>query len=589
MSRSSTRKQSYTTNSDSDNDSKQTNKGFSRPKSAVTTNTKAKKNSNDDSLSDKSYEFKSNNNKKNSLTDTKSSFFERITGSDKYSSDSDTQSVTKTPTNIDNKSKSNKSSSNNNNNTNKNEFLKPHKKQTKYSSESSSVDSSTDVSLASDRPAPKNSQTLRSRSNSTSSVQRKNKNSDTDKDSSVKNKNDRKKRNSSSSSSSSSSTSSSYSNSSSIKKNNKKQLKSEDDSEDEEYHKGHVTKVKVNVEKKPPIDMSKWTKSGNRPSSSLEKPSDSMSDSSDTRRSISINDIPSKSHQNHKQNRSNNRKLNQTFDLELENESSSNEMTDVSPLPTPKDRKASNKKEAKRNSMDMSSFYKILNEDINKRMDSVFSIFNDKFAKNSSKTNLKTSFDLNNSNSNNNNNSSTKYSTKINKIDAENERLYAKLMSTSQKTSSLSRNDSSFNNKPIRLTSSALNRQREQQRIEKENQQILKRLLKVKATKYLVKEEQIKDYDKKFGGLTSLNQSRANSSHSMPLGFVNSTTSMGALSHNTSVLSTKRSAKSTANNSRLSSAKSMNKSNHHISIDANELLKRAASAGRHRPEWIERW
>lgn len=430
MSRSITRhKDSFRTNSDSDNDLQSS---FSRPTSAINKNNEE---------SDRSYEFKAK----------PKSFIERITGSVKYSSDSD-ESVTRTPS-IDKKNE---------------KFSRPHSR--RKSSSSSSTD---DVSISSDRPAPKNNQTLKSssRTNSNSSEKRRpldtksNKNSDND---SKKNRNKQRKR------SSSSSSTSSYSKSDSTLSSVKKNIKHTDTSDDD-YHSssGHVTRVKVN-EKKPPIDMSKRNKSS-RPSSSLEKPSgDSMSDSSDTRRSNSITDSPSKSSQ-YKQRFKNDRKLNKTFDLELKNDSSSNEMTDVSPLPTPKNKndktknsKIKSDKEPRRNSMDMSSFYKILNEDINKRMDSVFSIFNDKHAKNSlHKSSLKTtSFDKN-LNANIEINNRDKLAARMNKIEAENQRLYEKLMNTTQNNMTNNRFEV---NKPIRLTSSALNRQREQQRIERENQ-----------------------------------------------------------------------------------------------------------------------
>ena len=72
----------------------------------------------------------------------------------------------------------------------------------------------------------------------------------------------------------------------------------------------------------------------------------------------------------------------------------------------------------------------------------------------------------------------------------------------------------------------------------------------------------------------------------MPSGFVSS----GMLSHNNSIISTKRSGKSTINISRISSAKLSGNDRLHIAnLDTNELLKRAASASRSRPEWVERW
>ena len=98
----------------------------------------------------------------------------------------------------------------------------------------------------------------------------------------------------------------------------------------------------------------------------------------------------------------------------------------------------------------------------------------------------------------------------------------------------------------------------------------------------------MKDYEKNFGNIT-LNCSRINS---MPSGFSSSAASING--HNSSFMS-RRSGKSTANSSimpsRISSAKSTSKSrsSHVSTLDPNELLKRATSATRLRPEWNDRW
>jgi hypothetical protein len=56
------------------------------------------------------------------------------------------------------------------------------------------------------------------------------------------------------------------------------------------------------------------------------------------------------------------------------------------------------------------------------------------------------------------------YANKLMRLDAENRRLYKKLIESQTKSSKLTAQ------MPVRLTSSALNRQKEQQRIERENQ-----------------------------------------------------------------------------------------------------------------------
>jgi hypothetical protein len=274
-------------------------------------------------------------------------------------------------------------------------------------------------------------------------------------------------------------------------------------------------------------------------------------------------------------------------------------MTDVSPLPTPhknpsnshskhnsKHNKSSNKnyydnsKDTDR--LDMNEFYKAFNTDFNKKLDNVFN----NLSLNKSGSGRSSANTYHNTSANEFNTSfemhSAQYGSKIMRLDAENRRLLKKMIKSNEKSSN------PYQDKPVRITSSALNRQKDQQRIERENQLILKRLLQVQPSKYLKKEEQLKDYERNFG-LTSLNYAqriapRAMSSSS---GFLNSTSSFDAIK---SGISTKRSFKSSANNSRVSSAKSTAKSQFSMSnLDASEILKRTASASRARPEWSDRW
>lgn len=72
--------------------------------------------------------------------------------------------------------------------------------------------------------------------------------------------------------------------------------------------------------------------------------------------------------------------------------------------------------------------------------------------------------------------------------------------------------------------------------------------------------------------------------------FLNSNASIGFNANLNSGVSTKRSLKSSAANSRISSAKSTSKGHFSLAnLDPSELLKRTASASRNRPEWSDRW
>jgi hypothetical protein len=107
----------------------------------------------------------------------------------------------------------------------------------------------------------------------------------------------------------------------------------------------------------------------------------------------------------------------------------------------------------------------------------------------------------------------------------------------------------------------------------------------------LKKDEQLKDYERNFG-MACLNYSkiapRTMSAASNASSFLNSNASIGFNAN--SGVSTKRSFKSSAANSRISSAKSTSKGHFSLAnLDPSELLKRTASASRNRPEWSDRW
>ena len=245
---------------------------------------------------------------------------------------------------------------------------------------------------------------------------------------------------------------------------------------DDDYEDGALSNsmapIRVKIERKPPIDKTSWKKKHHRSTSSLEKPNeeDSNSDS----------DTKSKESAKHPH------KLNETFDMG-ESNSSSNEMTDVSPLPTPhKSSKNHSRNRSKSNNvnddkvkdadrLDMSEFYKAFNNDheLNKKIDNALnsypklsksSIYNTTpyNSRNSSAptpNEFNTSFELG---------SSTQFTNKLMRLDADNRRLLKKMLKTSNQHEIDSKKYLDL--RPMRLTSSALNRQKEQQRIERENQ-----------------------------------------------------------------------------------------------------------------------
>ena len=151
--------------------------------------------------------------------------------------------------------------------------------------------------------------------------------------------------------------------------------------------------------------------------------------------------------------------LNRTFDLDEsdKNDTDTNEMTDVSPLPTPK-HKSSSKSKRENNvpsssSFDMKVFYKELDKQDSKRQDGSSNRLGSATSSTVRYLDEESNFKSNNS-----------YANKLMRLDAENRRLYKKLIESQTKS------NKATNQMPVRLTSSALNRQKEQQRIERENQ-----------------------------------------------------------------------------------------------------------------------
>lgn len=95
----------------------------------------------------------------------------------------------------------------------------------------------------------------------------------------------------------------------------------------------------------------------------------------------------------------------------------------------------------------------------------------------------------------------------VRQIDRENQRLLKELSRQAEKPGSRSTIPRSIGHPP-KLYHSALNRQREQQRIERENLALLKRLEAVKPTVGMKRSEQLLDYHRNMGYLTSSPSSR---------------------------------------------------------------------------------
>ncbi|XP_058905338.1 cilia- and flagella-associated protein 97 [Kogia breviceps] len=96
----------------------------------------------------------------------------------------------------------------------------------------------------------------------------------------------------------------------------------------------------------------------------------------------------------------------------------------------------------------------------------------------------------------------------VRQIDRENQRLLKELSRQAEKPGSKSTTPRRSTVPPPKLYHSALNRQREQQRIERENLALLKRLEAVKPTVGMKRSEQLMDYHRNMGHLSSSSTSR---------------------------------------------------------------------------------
>lgn len=228
-------------------------------------------------------------------------------------------------------------------------------------------------------------------------------------------------------------------------------------------------------------------------------------------------------------------------DSDSDSQDSNNEMTDVSSLSSPKETKTRIIKEVKideneANSRARSAFYSALHQKSHTRPNSV----NFNFAQNYT---YSTEFD------------EKTYGRELNRIQAQQRRIFNEFLKEN-------RGKSAKIERPLRLTSAAINRQKEQQRIEKENQMILKRLLSVKSSKEVRKESQFRDYEKNMG-ISDLNVSRSS-------------------------IKSERSQKSSLCNSRISSAKSNRSMIRDKLNDPFEFSNRTLSLPR-KPEWNNKW
>ncbi|XP_066429555.1 cilia- and flagella-associated protein 97 [Eleutherodactylus coqui] len=91
----------------------------------------------------------------------------------------------------------------------------------------------------------------------------------------------------------------------------------------------------------------------------------------------------------------------------------------------------------------------------------------------------------------------------VRQIDQENQRLLKELSRHTAKSKAKSLTPKKLNMTPTRVYHSAVNRQKEQQRIERENLALLKRLESVKPTIGMTRSEQLLDYQRQAGYLSS--------------------------------------------------------------------------------------
>jgi hypothetical protein len=254
-----------------------------------------------------------------------------------------------------------------------------------------------------------------------------------------------------------------------------------------------------------------------------------------------------------------------------------------------KDTKNSRDDDLDTNRINTNVFYDALHNEFNRKMDSVLNNLGSNHNRGGSSRPLSSTMKTttnNNSNSMNDlyanldhgTNNNSLLGSRLFNLDEENRRLLIKIIKEKEKALGGGASNI-YMHKPVRLTSAALNRQREQQRIERENQKILKRLLQVKGSKITNRDEQMKDYERNFG-IASLNYTRSSSAGGFRSGFTNSMTSLNAKSGG---------GQASGTNSRLSSAKSTRSKRDLTSMDASELLRHAARLSQKRPEWVERW
>lgn len=277
---------------------------------------------------------------------------------------------------------------------------------------------------------------------------------------------------------------------------------------------------KIKIKSKPPIDKHRLSRKTSSRQSYFEKPdSDSESDTKISNAS------------------KNSKTLTENTDGDSQEP---NEMTDVSSLASPRETKIKIKSDKFDEDEDArrgrSAFYGALHQKTHTRPNSV-------------------NFNFSHNYTNSADFSEKIYGRELMRIEAQQRRMFNEFLQENEgKSRKIDR--------PFRITSSAINRQREQQRIEKENQLILKRLLSVKSSKDVRRDNQLKDYEKNMGR-SDLNLSR----NSVKSG-----------------LSTKRSQKSSVCHSRVSSAKSINRSGQTPLDYSNRTLSIAR-----KPEWSNRW
>ncbi|CAF0954140.1 unnamed protein product, partial [Didymodactylos carnosus] len=191
-------------------------------------------------------------------------------------------------------------------------------------------------------------------------------------------------------------------------------------------------------------------------------------------------------------------------------------------------------------------------------------------------------------------------------IDQENKRLLRQLINVSNRNQQQPFIGGSTNQR-VRVTSSALNRQKEQQRIEKENMKILNRLQQTRATKSLNRDELLSYYDRQIGyvsvgntpsgkstpiqtGPSSRSSSRP-SSASIFYSRVKSAHQLPPSSANNPTLNSFIQTRATSSTSNLTSAAGSrpNSATRPLSGHRHSRSSSRASSARRKPTWNDRW